>query len=91
MADLNNKLEFINEKAKSNSKDFILECEKRYQSIIDKIVKKIIEEDGREIIMLAGPSSAGKTTTAKSPYSPSRSWSERRPRYSRLSWAEAWI
>lgn len=65
MADLNNKLEFINEKAKSNSKDFILECEKRYQSIIDKIVKKIIEEDGREIIMLAGPSSAGKTTTAK--------------------------
>lgn len=65
MADLNNKLEYVNEKAKSNSKDFILECEKRYQSIIDKIVKKIIEEDGREIIMLAGPSSAGKTTTAK--------------------------
>lgn len=65
MANLNNKLEYVNEKAKSNSKDFILECEKRYQSIIDKIVKKIIEEDGREIIMLAGPSSAGKTTTAK--------------------------
>ncbi len=65
MADLNNKLEFINEKAESNSGEFILECEKRYQSIIDKIVKKIIEEDGREIIMLAGPSSAGKTTTAK--------------------------
>ncbi len=65
MANLNNKLEYINEKASSDSKEFILECEKEYQSIIDKIVKRIIEEDGREIIMLAGPSSAGKTTTAK--------------------------
>ena len=65
MANLNNKLEYINEKASFDSKEFILECEKEYQSIIDKIVKRIIEEDGREIIMLAGPSSAGKTTTAK--------------------------
>lgn len=65
MTELNNKLEFINEKATSNSKEFIEECENRYQSIIDKIVERIIEEDGREIIMLAGPSSAGKTTTAK--------------------------
>ena len=52
-------------KATTDTKQFIKDCEKEYQSIIDKIVKKIIEEDGREIIMLAGPSSAGKTTTAK--------------------------
>ncbi len=65
MANLNNKLEYINEKVTTDTKQFIKECEKEYQSIIDKIVKKIIEEDGREIIMLAGPSSAGKTTTAK--------------------------
>ncbi len=65
MTELNNKLQFINEKAKFNAEEFIEDCEKRYQSIIDKIVKRIVEEDGREIIMLAGPSSAGKTTTAK--------------------------
>jgi uridine kinase len=65
MTELNNKLEVINEKAKFDAEEFIEDCEKRYQAIIDKIVKRIIEEDGREIIMLAGPSSAGKTTTAK--------------------------
>lgn len=65
MTELNNKLQVINEKAVSDAEKFIDECEKRYQSIIDNIVKRIIEEDGREIIMLAGPSSAGKTTTAK--------------------------
>ncbi len=65
MANMNNKLEYINDRAVSDPVNFIEKCEKRYQSIIDKIVKKITEEDGREIIMLAGPSSAGKTTTAK--------------------------
>ncbi len=65
MAKLSNKLEYINEKAITDTKQFIKDCEKEYQSIIDKVIKKIIEEDGREIIMLAGPSSAGKTTTAK--------------------------
>ena len=65
MTELNNKLHIINEKAASDAEKFIEDCEKRYQNIIDNIVKRIIEEDGREIIMLAGPSSAGKTTTAK--------------------------
>lgn len=65
MTELKNKLEFINEKASENPKEFIDACEKEYESIIDKIIKKIVEEDGREIVMLAGPSSAGKTTTAK--------------------------
>lgn len=62
---MNSKLEFINEKAIRDSKGFITECEDKYQSIIDEIIDRIISEDGREIIMLAGPSSAGKTTTAK--------------------------
>lgn len=65
MKKINNKLEFINEKAISDTEKFIDDCEKEYQNIIEEIVKRIIEEDGREIIMLAGPSSAGKTTTAK--------------------------
>ena len=65
MANINNKLEFINEQAKENTKGFIASSEKRYQNIIEDIAQKIVLEEGREIVMLAGPSSAGKTTTAK--------------------------
>lgn len=65
MANINNNLEYINEQAKQNPSDFVLKCEARYQNIINDIAKRIIEEEGREIVMLAGPSSAGKTTTAR--------------------------
>lgn len=65
MSNINNKLEFINGQAKENARDFIIACETRYQNIIDDIAEKIVAEEGREIVMLAGPSSAGKTTTAK--------------------------
>lgn len=64
MSNLNNKLEYINEMAKA-PEQFITQCEERYQNIIDGIAKRIIDEEGREIVMLAGPSSAGKTTTAR--------------------------
>ena len=65
MVNLKNKLEYINDRAECDPVEFINECEERYQKIIDSIVKRIITEDGREIVMLAGPSSAGKTTTAR--------------------------
>ncbi len=64
MANINNKIEYINEMAK-DPVNFIVQCEERYQNIIDGIAKRIIDEEGREIVMLAGPSSAGKTTTAR--------------------------
>ena len=64
MSNLNNKLEFINEMAK-DPVPFIAQCEERYQNIIDGIAQRIVDEEGREIVMLAGPSSAGKTTTAR--------------------------
>lgn len=64
MSNLDNRIENINEMAKE-PESFIAQCEARYQSIINGIAKRIIEEDGREIVMLAGPSSAGKTTTAR--------------------------
>ncbi len=64
MSNLNNKIEYINEMAKEPV-SFIAQCEERYQNIIDGIAKRIIDEEGREIVMLAGPSSAGKTTTAR--------------------------
>ncbi len=65
MEELNIKLEYINNKVKDNTDAFIEECENRYSEIIDQIVERIVTESGREIVMLAGPSSAGKTTTAR--------------------------
>lgn len=65
MENLKNKIEYINDRAEADPVDFINECEERYEKIIDSIVERIITEDGREIVMLAGPSSAGKTTTAR--------------------------
>lgn len=65
MANLKNKLEYINDRAVSDPVEFINECEERYEKIINSIVERIVTEDGREIVMLAGPSSAGKTTTAR--------------------------
>lgn len=64
MLENNNRTEYINERAKE-PQQFIAQCEFRYQNIIDSIAKRIIDEEGREIVMLAGPSSAGKTTTAR--------------------------
>lgn len=65
MANINNNLEYINEQAKTDSLRFVAKCEERYNHIIEGIAKEITEEKGREIVMLAGPSSAGKTTTAR--------------------------
>ena len=65
MANINNNLEYINEQARLNPREFVVNCEQRYNNIIDDIAKRILEETGREIVMLAGPSSAGKTTTAR--------------------------
>ena len=65
MANINNKLEYINERAVTDPVEFVKEWENRYDKIISSIVERIITEDGREIVMLAGPSSAGKTTTAR--------------------------
>ena len=65
MANINNNLEYINEQARLNPKEFVVKCEQRYNNIIEDIAKRILEETGREIVMLAGLSSAGKTTTAR--------------------------
>ncbi len=64
MSNINNYIEYINEMALSSPEDFIKKCEARYENIINDIAEKIITDEGREIVMLAGPSSAGKTTTA---------------------------
>lgn len=55
----------INKKAFSSPTDFIAECEKRYKDRIGSIAREVSQKSGRELVMLAGPSSSGKTTTAK--------------------------
>ncbi|HZK22153.1 MAG TPA: nucleoside kinase [Oscillospiraceae bacterium] len=65
MANINNTLEYITEMAKSSPNEFRDLSEGRYKAILNSVAKKINETKVSEIIMLAGPSSAGKTTTAK--------------------------
>ena len=64
MANVNNTLEYIVENA-GNAEGFIAQCEERYNNKILKIARDIAQSQKTEIVMLAGPSSSGKTTTAK--------------------------
>ena len=54
----------INEKA-NNSAEFLAECSAEYRKITDAVAQKIFFDKNKKIVMLAGPSSSGKTTTAK--------------------------
>lgn len=54
----------VNELAQ-NPQAFIARCEKDYYYQIDKVVERVLDSLGRiRVILLAGPSSSGKTTTA---------------------------
>lgn len=64
MSNINNTIEYIIESAK-NPEDFIAECESRYANKLRQIAEDVAGTGKNEIIMIAGPSSAGKTTTAK--------------------------
>lgn len=45
--------------------DFVKACTEEYHAKLDKTAKRIFEDKSKKIVMLAGPSSSGKTTTAK--------------------------
>lgn len=64
MANVNNYIEYINEKAKNSPTELIASAEERYRRIVRNAADQAYEGD-YHIIMLAGPSSAGKTTTAR--------------------------
>lgn len=64
MSNINNTLEYICSQSE-NPVDFIAECEARYGNKLLRIADIIAQKKGNEIIMIAGPSSAGKTTSAK--------------------------
>ncbi|MBQ5996126.1 MAG: hypothetical protein IJL63_09770 [Clostridia bacterium] len=64
MSMINNRIEYINELAEENPQALVARAELRYRNIINNISEKALDETGRKVIMLAGPSSSGKTTTA---------------------------
>ena len=56
----------INEEAKHNAKDFIKMTEKVFRHDLRLIAEQIVNMPGnRHVVLLSGPSSSGKTTTAK--------------------------
>lgn len=64
MSNLKNNLSYINTQARQAPLTLIEQAEDRYASIVCSIAERIRQEEGREIILLAGPSASGKTTTA---------------------------
>lgn len=58
-------LDNINLLAKEAPEKIISESEKRYRDIIADTAKKICSKEGRTLVMVAGPSSSGKTTSSK--------------------------
>ncbi|MBR6634794.1 MAG: nucleoside kinase [Clostridia bacterium] len=64
MADVINTLSQINYEAENDTADFISAAEERYSFALDCVVERIINNKSVEIVLLAGPSCSGKTTTA---------------------------
>ena len=58
-------LEKINRQISLDAEDYIDKCERRYSSMLRQYVREIVSKnEENKIIMLAGPSSSGKTTGA---------------------------
>ena len=64
MSNINNYLEYINDLAANDPAELVRRSETRFDNILNDITARIAGDDGREIVMLAGPSASGKTTTA---------------------------
>lgn len=63
MADMS--ISEINRRMSFSSEDFIKECEKAYDDRLEQVCEDVIASlKGHGLVMLAGPSSSGKTTTA---------------------------
>lgn len=64
MADFYN-VEIINKKIDTNAKKLVLDVESRFRGQLFNIAKKVMEQDEIKVVLLAGPSCAGKTTSAR--------------------------
>ena len=59
-----NKISEINRLVKTDAKKFVLQVEEEYHNRIKKIAEEIKEKESVSIVLLAGPSAAGKTTSS---------------------------
>lgn len=57
-------LDEINRGMEFSPEEFIGSCEKSFREKIKALCDRVVSEKGRVLVMLAGPSSSGKTTTA---------------------------
>lgn len=57
-------VDYINTLIKETPEKIISESEKRYKDIVNTTAEKICANEGRTLVMVAGPSSSGKTTTS---------------------------
>ena len=55
--------DYVNTRCDADPEGYIAECEQRYEDDVAELCK-IIAESGRQIVMVSGPSSSGKTTSA---------------------------
>ena len=65
MGAIKNQLEYINAMAQSEPKSLVEAAEARYANIITGIAGKVRSAHGHKLVLLAGPSASGKTTTAQ--------------------------
>ncbi|MCL2508497.1 MAG: hypothetical protein FWF05_04910 [Oscillospiraceae bacterium] len=65
MTPITNKLDEINRLARTDSEKIIAVSEKNYAAQIENAVGEFTKDERHRFIMLAGPSSSGKTTTSK--------------------------
>lgn len=57
-------IKLINKKVDNNLEKFVLDTDSRYRGQLFSLVDKILAKNNIKIVLLAGPSCAGKTTTA---------------------------
>ena len=59
-----NTLSLINKMADEHTKKFVDGCEARFDKAVNDVVNGFLSDSDYDIVLLAGPSSSGKTTTA---------------------------
>lgn len=59
-----NTLSLINKMVEEDAEKFIKDCETRFDDSVSEVVNAFLSDSDYDIVLLAGPSSSGKTTTA---------------------------
>ncbi|MCL2445589.1 MAG: nucleoside kinase [Oscillospiraceae bacterium] len=65
MFTIRNNISYINTMAQQNPAELVAAAETRYNDIITGIANRARSSPGHKLVMLAGPSASGKTTTAQ--------------------------